>query len=161
MNTEDSIDVINLPPYHQEPVKWLSEEVREVLGCEFPDIDHFQKHHAFVGIPREIISEIIHKGNSMRLIAAPFTSGKGMSDAFDRNMRMIHWDVNEIIDCFAGIFIGKNIKITTADIKNFAAYLDEALPKRVEPFWGFYQQDELPDGFGQIITVTTKKQEKK
>lgn len=96
----------------------------------------------------------------MKLVAAPFTCGKGMADAFDRNMQMIRWDVNEIIDCFAGIFIGRNVKITTADITNFAAYLGEALPKRVEPFWGFYQQDELPEGFGQIITVATKNREK-
>lgn len=157
MSNDNPMDEIDLQTYQPEPVKWLSEEVREVFGCEFPNIDLFQKQHAFIGIPREIISEIIHKGNSMRLVATPFTCGKDMTKAFDINLRKIKWDVNEIIDCFAGIFIGGNVKITKADITNFAAYFDEALPKRVEPFWGFYQQEELPDGFGQIITIATKK----
>lgn len=157
MNTDDSMDEIDLTPYKSEPAKWLSEEVKEVFGCEIPNIDLFQKKRAFIGIPREIISDIIHKDNSIKLVATPFTCGKEMAEAFDRNMQMIKCDVNEIIDCFAGIFIGKNVKITMADITNFAAYLDEAFPKGVEPFWGFYQQDELPGGFGQIITVATKK----
>ncbi|MCM1140569.1 MAG: hypothetical protein NC453_18520 [Muribaculum sp.] len=161
MNDEELNDDMAeiLPQYDSEaePIHWLSEEVKDVFGCEFPNIDQFQKHRAFIGIPREIISDIIHKGNSMKLVATPFTCGKEMADAFDRDMQMMHWDVNEIIDCFAGIFISKNVKITADDLADFSAHLDEVLPKLVEPFWGFYQQDELPDGFGQIITVATKK----
>lgn len=159
MNDDNSIDWMDIPPYIPEPVKWLSEEVKDVFGYEFPNIDHFQKHRAFIGIPRDIISEIIHKGNSMKLISAPFTDGKEMAKAFDMTLQMIHCDANEIIDCFAGIFIGKNIKITAADITEFSAHLDKVLPKRVEPFWGFYQQDESPEGFGLVITVATKKRE--
>lgn len=158
MNDYNPIDEFNLPPYQPETVKWLSEEVREVCGCDFPNIDHFQKHRAIIGISRDIISEIIHKGNSMRLIATPFADGKGMTDAFNLNLKMIHWDVKEIIDCFAGIFIGKNVKITSADFADFTANLDKALPMGVEPFWGFYICNDMPDDFAQIITVATKKQ---
>lgn len=141
--------------------KYLSEEVKEVFGCEFPSIDIFQTKRPIIGIPRKVISDIIHKGNSMRLIATPFAYGRGMADAFDSNLEMIHWDVEDIIDCFAGIFIGKNINITAIDIAEFSAHLDEVLPKHVEPFWGFYTQEELPEGLGQVITVATKKREKK
>lgn len=61
-----------------------------------------------------------------------------------------------MIDCFTGIFIGRNVKITRADFAVFTAHLDEALPKRIEPFWGLYISNDLPDSHGQIITVATK-----
>lgn len=151
----------NLPEFEPSDfsTKYLSEEVKEVFGCEFPGIDLFQTARPVIGIPREIISDIIHKGNSIRLIAMPFADGRGMADAFDANLEMIHWDVEDIIDCFAGIFIGKNINITATDIAEFSAHLDEVLPKHVEPFWGFYKQDELPESLGQVIIVATKKRE--
>lgn len=163
MNTDELKDGLTefLPndSYELEPVKWLSEEVREVFDCDFPNIDHFQKHRPIIGIPKEIISEIIHKGNSMRLIAYPFCEGSDMGEAFDRNLVMIHWDANEIIDCFSGIFIGKDVKITSADFNNFQSHMEEVLPERVDPFWGLYICRDLPDNFGQVITVATKKRE--
>lgn len=131
--------------------------MREVLGCELPEIDQFQKHRAIIGIPRKIISDIIHEGNSIRLSAEAFRDGAGMSAAFDMTLQMIRWDVNVMTGCFAGIFIGRNVKITRAELAAFTAHLDEALPKRTEPFWGFYISNDLPDSHGQIITVATSR----
>lgn len=163
MNDEELNDDMTeiLPQYDSEaePIHWLSEEVKDVFGCDFPNIDQFQKHRAIIGIPRKVISDIIQKRNSMRLIAAPFCDGKDMGSAFDMNLRMIHWDVTEIIDCFSGIFIGKDVKITPEDFANFESHMDEMLPEHVEPFWGFYICDDMPEHFAQVITVATKKRE--
>lgn len=161
MDDDNPIDEMEFQSYQPEPVKWLSEEMTEFFGCEFPDINLFQTERPIIGIPRKIISDIIHKCNSMRVIATPFADGRGMADAFDRNLEIIHWNVNEIIDCFSGIFIGKDVKITSADFDIFQLHMDEVLPKRVQPFWGLYICLDLPDNFGQVITVATKNEKKK
>lgn len=161
MSNDNPMDEIEFQSYQPKPVKYLSEEVKEVFGCKIPNIDLFQNDHAIIGIPRDIISEIIHKGNPMRLMSSPFTNGNDIADAFERTVRMIDCDMNEIIDYFVGIFLNKNVKVLPEDLLNFEKRLDDTLGKYLDPIWGIYRQDELPEGFGQVITVVTKKREKK
>lgn len=141
-------------------VRPLSDEVIEVFGDDIPRIDLFQTAHGIIAIPREIMSEIIYKGNPMRLFGVHFSDGKQISSAFDETLEHLQIYKEEIIDCVVGIFIGKGFKISaTFDIAPFIKHLETVFPANVEPIWGFYIMEDKTADFAQVITVATKKRE--
>ncbi len=149
---------IDLPPYQPEPVKCLSEELKEVFGCELPDIDRFQTSRAIIGIPRQYISEIIRKGNAMKLIGIPTRDHGGLAEAFMRSFRALRQTPKETIDCFTAVFAGKNIEIEACDIKEYSECV-ASLPEHINALWGFYIVDDMPSDFIQVITVLTTKRD--
>lgn len=151
---------IDLPPYRPEPVKCLSEEVKEVFGCELLDIDRFQTSRAIIGIPHEYISEIIRKGNAMKLIGISPKDHSGLAEAFMGSFQALRQTFEETIDCFTAVFAGKNVEIEACDIKEYSECV-ASLPEHINALWGFYIVDDLPSDFIQVITVLTKKRDKK
>lgn len=159
MEDYELFDLEDFQDYDMPEVRPLSDEVIEVFGDDIPSIDLFQTAHGIIAIPREIISEIIHKGNPMRLFGAHFSNGKQISSTFDETLEHLQIGKEEIIDCFVGIFIGKGFEISISDIEPFVEHLEKALLEHVEPIWGFYIMDDKDADFAKIITVATRKRE--
>lgn len=138
----------------QNQGKRLSEEVFDVFGVEFPHIDHFQSARAVIGIPQDAITEIIRKGNSMKLVGSTFLNGEGIASSFDMTLQMLPTGIDEIVDCIIGIFLGKNVTVNHSQIESFISHLTK-LPQCINPKWGLYIDEALEPAQAQIITVVT------
>ena len=125
-----------------------------MFGVDFPHIDHFQTARSVIGIPHEAISEIISKGNGMKLVGATFLDGEGMASSFDMTLQMLPMGVDEIVDCIVGIFLGKNVTVDHSQIESFISHLTR-LPQCVNPIWGLYIDETLEPTQAQVITVAT------
>lgn len=149
-------------PFNEESEeRLLSNEVLEVFGVDFPNIDHFQTARGIVKIPRKIISEIIHKGNHMRLVGANFSKGDYIPRAFDMTLQSLQIDINDIVNCVVGIFGGNGFQLNASDLEPFVKHLKEALPEHVNPVWGLYAMDDKGADFAQVITLATKRKRDK
>ncbi len=143
--------------YEESEERLLSNEVLEVFGVDFPNIDLFQTARAVIGIPREIISKIIHKGNHMRLFGDSFLKGDDIPRSFDMTLQLLQIDINDMVDCVVGIFIGNGFQLNASDLEPFVKHFKEALSEHVNPVWGFYVMDDKGADFAQVITLATKR----
>lgn len=137
----------------------LSDEIREGFGVDFPNIDHFQTAKSVIGIPQDVITEIIRKGNSIKLVGSTFLDGEGIASSFDMTLQMLPMGVDEIVDCIVGIFVGRNVEVKSSAIEAFINRLNQ-LPQHVEPVWGFYIDECLEPDHAEVITVATTKERK-
>lgn len=153
-------ELVDIPFYEESEERMLSDEVLEVFGVDFPNIDHFQTARGIIKIPREIISEIIHKGNHMRLVGDSFSKGNYIPRAFDMTLQFLQIDINDIVDCVVGIFVGNGFQLNASDLVPFVKHLEEALPEHVHPVWGFYVMDDKGADFARVITLATKRTRK-
>lgn len=157
MRDDEIIDTSDIRNYEETVVKPLSKEVLEVFGVDFPNIDHFQTARGIINIPRKIISEIIHKGNHMRLVGANFSEPSHIPHAFDMTLQMLQIDINDMVDCIVGIFVGNGFKLNISELEPFVKHIETALPEHVEPIWGIYIMDDMDADFAQVITLATKR----
>ena len=158
----------NIPYDNASDERLLSDEIRKAFGVDFPNIDHFQTARSVIEIPEEIISKIIRKGNSMKLVGSTFFKGEGIASSFDMTffkgegiassfdmtLRMLPMGVDEITDCIVGIFLGKNVTVTHSEIESFISHLTK-LPLCVNTIWGLYIDETLEPAQAQVITVAT------
>lgn len=153
----EGIPELNPSDYPIKPTKYLSEQVREVFGREFPNIDLFQTTRSIIEIPTRIISEIIHKGNNMRLTDSVI-SKENIVVAFKQSLMNTDWDISEIIDCVVGIFLDNDSKFRLTEIEMLEAYF-KTLPRHIDPFWGIYIDNNLPPESTRVITIATNRAE--
>lgn len=144
----------NIPYDNASDERLLSDEIRKAFGVDFPNINHFQTARSVIEIPEEIISKIIRKGKSMKLVGSTFLKGEGIASSFDMTLKMLPMGVDEIVDCIVGIFLGKNVTVDHSQIESFISHLTK-LPQCVNPIWGLYIDETLEPTQAQVITVAT------
>lgn len=69
----------------------------------FPNTDHFHTARDIIKIPREIISEIIHKGNHMQLVGANFSKSNYIPRAFYMTLLFLQIDIDIVKTSFRGL----------------------------------------------------------